>query len=64
MEGKTLKVSVTETVPGPEDMVTQALTYPYALVALKGAEGNLTLIATYVGQVDSNSIEVTTKDAK
>lgn len=36
VSGDTLKVRIKEKAPGPEDMVTAALTYPYVAVQLPG----------------------------
>lgn len=42
-EGKTV-VSVSETSPGPDDMVTQAIEYPYALIRFEGTTDDFSII--------------------
>jgi hypothetical protein len=37
--GDTLTVEVKTTAPGPDDMVTMALTHPFAVVAIPRHEG-------------------------
>lgn len=81
-EGMT-QISVVETSPGPDDMVTEALTYPFEVIYIEGVTDRFTVqnqndesfellmldeenytsvVGTYVGQIDNNSIEVTVDD--
>lgn len=81
LEGKALKILVSTKAPGSDEMVTQALTYPFLLLKLPtdtefdtlsvvdqagmpydlltlNSESAQVIQGTYVGQIDSTSIEV------
>jgi hypothetical protein len=44
-EGESLKAIITTTSPGPDSMVTMALTYPFAVIAIPKHEGPIEFVA-------------------
>jgi hypothetical protein len=44
--GGVTRVTVEETAPGKDDMVTQALTYPSTIIKLKGTAGNFKVVGS------------------
>ncbi len=45
-EGDTLKAVITSSSPAPDAMVTMALTYPFAVIAIPKHEGPIEFVAT------------------
>jgi hypothetical protein len=43
-EGESLTVTLQSTSPGPDDMVTMALTYPFAIIAVPKHEGEVVFV--------------------
>jgi len=44
LDGETLKATLQTTSPGPDDMVTMALTYPFAIIAVPKHAGEVVFV--------------------